>query len=56
MGGKTQPKLLPTILIVTALLQPGVLPAAPVAVRYTEGLVHVCGSALWKANFLRTVT
>jgi hypothetical protein len=28
------------ILLCAALLQPGVLPAAPVPVRYTEGLVH----------------
>src|SRR5713101_6970206 len=40
MGGKTQSKPFPTILICTALLHPAALPAAPVAVRHTEGLIH----------------
>src|SRR5258706_15369158 len=37
---KIQSRKFPKILICAALLQPGTLPGAPVAVRHTEGLVH----------------
>jgi hypothetical protein len=40
MREKTRSKQFPKILICAALLQPGTLPGAPVAVRHTEGLVH----------------
>src|SRR5580700_8236813 len=40
MPGKIQCKLFPTIVICAALFPPGVLPAAQVPVRYTEGLIH----------------